>query len=337
MALFLSNINQITRRGTHLFPDPPIPTILLNGAGVFGLTDDNVTESVFLFNLNLEDDREGSVRIESTSSTTDVARYVNADFSSTFVPLTVYEEANPSSNTETQTFLSSSICFGYDFDSGAILYVRHGKSIKRIMVTESILDIIYYVQTTTTTSTSTTSTTSTSTSSTSTSSTSSTSTSTSTTSTTTAFEGDFRVTSGEAVSATQIRLTTTEVPFIPTFDASEWEVLEGGEEVTIDSFALWASGVRLNVTGLVAGSTITVTYSGPSAQSTFGTSLDTFSLMAMTNSVVAFATLSLDDGAYYFRLQARTCTLNMDQTVSATGFSGSQPGDWDEIKDYNLP
>jgi len=203
MALFKTNIDQITGRGAHLFSD--VTAFLLNGEGVFGLTNDDVTQSVFHFNLNLEDDREGSVRIESTSSVGDVAALVNLDIAATFIPLTVYEEANPSSNTATQSFLTKNICFGYNFESGSILYVRQGSPIKRIMVTESIEAILAFVVTTTTTSTSTTSTSSTSTSSTSTSSTSTSSTSSTSSTTTTTTEevgGDFRVTSGESTFST---------------------------------------------------------------------------------------------------------------------------------------
>ena len=335
MALFITNTSKITGRGTHLFSD--VTSFLLNGEGVFGLTDDNVTESVFLFNLNLEDDREGSVRIESTASSSSVATAINLSIASTFIPLTVYEEANPSSNTATESFLTKNICFGYNFESGSILYVRSGSLLKRIMATATIESIIAYVATTTTTSTSTTSTSSTSTSSTSTSSTSTSSTSSSTTSTTTVIAGDFRATSGEALYSTRIRLITTEVPFIPTFVAGEFEILEGGEEIAITSFSIWPSGFDINVTGLQAGSAITVTYSGSSAESTFGTPLDTFTLMSMVNNVAPPSAVLFDDGSYYFRLQVRTCLLNMDQTMTGTGFAGTEGVDWDDILNYDLP
>ena len=116
-------------------------------------------------------------------------------------------------------------------------------------------------------------------------------------------------------------------------------MLEGGDEVTIDSFALWINGVQLNVSGLVAGSTITVTYSGSTAESTFGTPLDAFSLLAVTNRVTPPAQALFDDGAYYFRLQVRSGVLYMDQTITSLGFGGGsiEGTDWDDIINYDLP
>lgn len=49
------------------------------------------------------------------------------------------------------------------------------------------------------------------------------------------------------------------------------------------------------------------------------------------------STIEWDDGVSYFRLQVRSTELYLDQTITPTGFDGSEPGDWDDIFSKSLP
>lgn len=43
-----------------------------------------------------------------------------------------------------------------------------------------------------------------------------------------------------------------------------------------------------------------------------------------------------DDGADYFRLQVRSASLNLDQTITPTGFAGIEDTDWGNINSWHL-
>lgn len=151
MALFIATIDSVTGRGTHLFSDET--RILFNGEGVYGLRVNDVTKSSFLYLINLYDDREGVVRVESQQSVSSVSSAINRDYVDKYVDLTKYADPSVESLTEAITLEAKNLCLGYNFSGGAILYVRSGPIIERITVEESIDDIVADAMSTTTTTT----------------------------------------------------------------------------------------------------------------------------------------------------------------------------------------
>lgn len=140
MSLFKSSIESVSSRGSHLFGTAT--SVLFNGEGVYGLEANDTTKSAFFYNLNIKNDREGVVRVESEDTTGTIWSAVNEDFENKFVTLSVYKDAIISSVTENYTVLSKNISFAYDCDMGAIVYIRQGNHLKRIITSESIDDII---------------------------------------------------------------------------------------------------------------------------------------------------------------------------------------------------
>jgi hypothetical protein len=139
MSLFKLTASKITGRGTHLFGTAT--SILFNGEGVYGLTADG-TGSKFFYNLNTKNDKAGVVRVEVSESETTVWSNVNLDFKNNFVTLSVYKDAISSSETEDYTILSKNICLAYNCEMGAIVYIKQGVKLKRIITSESIDDIL---------------------------------------------------------------------------------------------------------------------------------------------------------------------------------------------------
>ena len=120
MSLFKLDVSKTTGRGTHLFGTAT--EILYNGEGVYGLTSDGTLKAKFFYNLNVKNDKEGTVRVEADESATSIRSSINEDFLEKFITLTVYIDAVSSSDTETYTILSKNICFAYDVDMGAVYF-----------------------------------------------------------------------------------------------------------------------------------------------------------------------------------------------------------------------
>lgn len=139
MALFKIAISRVTGRGTHLFDGTGVK--MLSGYGVHDLSDKDVG-SKFQYTMNLENDREGMVRIESNFLSTAIAAYVNASDQASFITLSVYPEQNTTLATKEELILIQNISLGYDCDAGAILYVKRGTELQRIMVAETIDEIL---------------------------------------------------------------------------------------------------------------------------------------------------------------------------------------------------
>ena len=198
MSLFKATIEQVTGRGAHLFGTAKL--IMFNSEGVFNVGVNDSTKSAFHYALNLEGDEAGVVRIESTATAEAIAAYADID-PVHFSALDIYEEATASSDTNLTQVSTSNIVLGYDFEGGAIIYVRKGRGVVRMLVSNTIEEI------------------------------------------------------------------TEEVD----------PPVSGTEE------------------------------------------------------------LPLDDGTYYFRLHIRSCVLHLDKVIIGTDFSGSQPGDWDDIWTKQLP
>ena len=322
MGLFTTTIEQVTGRGYHLFGDVGLK--LLNTEGLTNIEDNDVTKSVFLYRMNLEDNLEGVTRIESTDSVaTIVAHYANPPISS-FISIDVYPDSDTGRDTTAQLMQTSKIILAYSFESGSILFLKEGAKSVRYLVSDTINGILLLAQGITTTSTTTTTTTTTT----------STSTSTSTTTTTTA--SDFRVTSGDAIYG-RIRLQTTEVPFLPTLVISEWSATQNSQPLVISSMDSGDSYIDLNISGLIGAATILVSYGGTTAESTFGTELDTFSNLSITNSIVLPGEKFWDDTVNFFRWQVRGGVLYLDETITPTGFSGVEDTDWGNIWSKSLP
>jgi len=140
MSLFKLEISKVTRRGSHLFGTAT--DILFNGEGVYGLTSDGVLQSKFFYNLNVKNDREGVVRVEANDGATSIQSSINESFLYKFITLSVYKDAVSSSATEEYTILSKNICLAYNCEMGAIVYIRQGVKLKRIITDESIEDIL---------------------------------------------------------------------------------------------------------------------------------------------------------------------------------------------------
>ena len=145
MSIFKSDISQITQRGAHLFGTAT--EILFNGEGIYGLTKGDGSNSVFYFNLNARNDKAGVVRVESDDTIYDLRSSINEEFFEKFITLTVYKDAISTSDTEQYTIQARNICFAYDCEMGAIVYIRQGVNLKRIITEESIDDIIAEVMT----------------------------------------------------------------------------------------------------------------------------------------------------------------------------------------------
>lgn len=139
MALFKIDITRVTGRGTHLFDG--IGTKMLSGYGIYDLAPDGAGSS-YRYTLNLDNDREGVVRIETDYDELAIAGYVNAADQSTFISLSVYPEQNTSLPTKTELILIKNISLGYDIEAGAILYVKRGTALQRILVSDTIDEIL---------------------------------------------------------------------------------------------------------------------------------------------------------------------------------------------------
>ena len=140
MSLFKTVIDSTTGRGFHLFGTAT--SILFNGEGVYGLTVNDTTKSAFFYNLNIKNDREGVVRVESEDGVHTIQSAVNESFLHRFITLSVYEDAINSADTENYTVLAKNICLAYNVDAGAIVYLRRGNLLKRIITVESIEEIL---------------------------------------------------------------------------------------------------------------------------------------------------------------------------------------------------
>jgi len=217
MALFVSNIDSVSGRGTHLFADKT--QFLFNSEGVSDIRKNDTWKSSFYYNLNIKDDRAGRVRVESRLRAWKVVAYGNDNITNLFITLTVYKEANSNSDTEDIKYKANDICLAYDVDAGAIVYVRHGVELDRIMVSESISDILYEISNTTTTTTSTTSSSTTSTSTTSTST---------TTTTVDLFADAIEIGINGAVSFSMY-IQTNDSMLIDWGDGSEYGTVDSGE------------------------------------------------------------------------------------------------------------
>jgi len=143
MSLFKLDISRIRGRGTHLFGTAT--EILFNGEGVYGLTNDGTLQAEFFYNLNGRNDKEGTVRVEADTSEADIRSSINEDFLEKWITLTVYKDAISTSETEDYTIQARNICFAYDCEMGAIVYIRQGTRLKRIITDESIDDILVEV------------------------------------------------------------------------------------------------------------------------------------------------------------------------------------------------
>ena len=66
-------------------------------------------------------------------------------------------------------------------------------------------------------------------------------------------------------------------------------------------------------------------------------SLDELILLATPGGLPSEGDGYYDDGVSYFRLQVRSSILNLDQTMTPTGFGGSEGVDWDVIFQKVLP
>jgi len=151
MSLFKINIQKVSGRGAHLFSDET--EVLINGAGVYGLEVDDPTTSRFLYLLNLEDDREGDVRIEAVQSVINIRNAVNRDYVNKYITLTVYQGPDINSLTDVFTFSVADIALAYNFSGGSIIYMRQGVLLDRMTVVETIEEIISGTMSTTTTTT----------------------------------------------------------------------------------------------------------------------------------------------------------------------------------------
>jgi len=139
MALFKLDINRVTGRGAHLYDGTGIR--MINGLGIYDLIDSD-TGGRFEYVLNLETDREGITSIDTAFSATAIAGYVNAGFVNTFITLSVYPESNPTATPVSELFLSKNISLGYDFSGGSILYIKSGVELNRVLVQETIDEIL---------------------------------------------------------------------------------------------------------------------------------------------------------------------------------------------------
>ena len=142
MSLFKATIEQVTGRGAHLFGTAKL--IMFNSEGVFNVGVNDSTKSAFHYALNLEGDEAGVVRIESTATAEAIAAYADID-PINFSALDIYEEATASSNTNLTQVSTSNIVLGYDFEGGAIIYVRKGRGVQRMLVSNTIGEIIEVV------------------------------------------------------------------------------------------------------------------------------------------------------------------------------------------------
>jgi len=142
MSLFRTTIEQVTGRGAHLFGTAT--NILFNSEGVFNVGVNDSTKSAFHYALNLEGDEAGVVRIESTATAEAIAAYADID-PVNFSALDIYEEATASSDTNLTQVSTSNIVLGYDFEGGAIIYVRKGRGVQRMLVSNTIGEIIEVV------------------------------------------------------------------------------------------------------------------------------------------------------------------------------------------------
>jgi hypothetical protein len=139
MALFKVATTRITGRGAHLFDGTGVK--MVNGLGIYDMSDRDVGCS-YQYVLNLENDREGIARIDTNFVSSAIAGYVNAGFANTFITLSVYPDNNTSLATTSEVILSKNIAIGYAFDSGSILYVKDGVKLRRILVSETIDQIL---------------------------------------------------------------------------------------------------------------------------------------------------------------------------------------------------
>ena len=156
MAIIKSYVSEVTGRGNHLFADKA--EFLFQGEGIndIAVDPDDSDKSRFYYNLNVVDDRAGKVYVRCNYSVADLTARIEVPSPNKFITLTVYTQENSAAPTEDRTFRSDAICLGYDVAAGAIVYVRQGVVLERIMVTESIADILVEAgHTTTTTSTTT--------------------------------------------------------------------------------------------------------------------------------------------------------------------------------------
>jgi len=95
----------------------------------------------------------------------------------------------------------------------------------------------------------------------------------------------------------------------------------------ITGFDVTATYIDISGGTIEVGDVVTLTYVGPSAESAAGNPLNEFTNLPVTNSVGILWT----DGIDTFRLTARNGFACLDQAITATGFDGDQPGDWDNI------
>jgi len=102
-------------------------------------------------------------------------------------------------------------------------------------------------------------------------------------------------------------------------------------EMTISSITSGSLYIDLEVIGIQMGSVLRVSYDGPSAESTWGTSLDLFSATLVTNNVTDISELYWDDGVDYFRLQIRSGVLYLDERLTPLGWDGIEDTDWENI------
>jgi len=137
MGLFLTNVDSITGRGTHLFADKT--TFVLNSNRVHGVTTNDDTESAFFFQLNPINDRDGVVRIESQLSVSQVQEYCNTTPSNKFITLSVYEDGDYSNNPVDRTYKVEDLSFMYTTEHGTAVYLTQGPMLSRILIVQETL------------------------------------------------------------------------------------------------------------------------------------------------------------------------------------------------------
>jgi hypothetical protein len=270
MGLFKSTITRVTGRGYHLFAD--VGAKLLNTEGLFNVMEDG-SGTDFHYRMNLQDGREGVVRIESATSMAAIIIYEDQSYTNNFLEVDVYPEQDASAPTETVRFNSSNIILGYAFAGGSVVYLKEGTRTQRYLVAQSIDTIILRAHgspVTTTTST----------------------TSTSTLAATTTAT-DFRVTNAAVIAYNKIRLTTSEQALPLSLELSEFFVYTTGLGFNISQFTVGANYIDLDGGSISPGETVTITYTGPSAESTLGNPLALFTNLPATNNITTTTTTTV--------------------------------------------